>query len=109
MKILSVRQPWATLIVNGHKDVENRTWRTLYRGQLLVHAALRADDVTSDEIERRYAVQIGDDLPRGGVVGVVEVVDCVRDHPSRWAQSGHWHFVLRNSRPIQFTPWKGAL
>ena len=32
MKILSVRQPWAWLIVAGHKDIENRKWRTSYRG-----------------------------------------------------------------------------
>jgi hypothetical protein len=38
MKILSVRQPWASLIVNGFKDVENRTWPTRYRGRILVHA-----------------------------------------------------------------------
>jgi len=42
MKILSVRQPWATPIVGRIKDVENRTWRTNYRGPVLVHASLRA-------------------------------------------------------------------
>jgi len=36
---LSVRQPWAWLIVNGHKDVENRTWSTQHRGDILIHAS----------------------------------------------------------------------
>lgn len=39
MKVLSIRQPWAWLIVNGHKDVENRTWDSYYRGPLLIHAS----------------------------------------------------------------------
>ncbi|HDU8694716.1 TPA: ASCH domain-containing protein, partial [Morganella morganii subsp. morganii] len=39
MKAISIRQPWAWLIVNGHKDIENRSWRTKYRGQVLVHAS----------------------------------------------------------------------
>ena len=39
MKILVVRQPWAWLIVHGYKDVENRSWRTHYRGALLIQSA----------------------------------------------------------------------
>ena len=39
MKALSIRQPWAWLIVNSHEDVENRTWRTRERGPVLVHAS----------------------------------------------------------------------
>jgi ASCH domain-containing protein len=46
MKIISIRQPWASLIVSGAKDVENRTWPTRYRGPVLVHASQRADSVT---------------------------------------------------------------
>jgi hypothetical protein len=41
MKILTVRQPWASLIVAGLKDVENRPWNTKYRGRLGIHAAIR--------------------------------------------------------------------
>jgi ASCH domain len=57
MKALSVRQPWAWLIIAGHKDVENRSWTTTYRGPLLIHAARRPDDVMAD-IENRYGVSI---------------------------------------------------
>jgi hypothetical protein len=38
MKHLSIKNPWAYLIVSGMKDVENRTWRTPYRGTLIIHA-----------------------------------------------------------------------
>ena len=36
--VLSVRQPWAWLLCEGLKDVENRNWRTNYRGELFIHA-----------------------------------------------------------------------
>ena len=43
MKVLSVRQPWAWLIVAGYKDIENRTWSTPYRGELAIHASSSFD------------------------------------------------------------------
>jgi hypothetical protein len=109
MKILSIRQPWASLIVHGHKDVENRTWRTRYRGPVLVHASQRADDVSVDEIERRFGVRLGDVQPLGGVVGITELLDCVRSSASRWHAPGCWGFVLANSRPLPYVPYRGGL
>lgn len=38
MKALSIRQPYAWLIVNGFKDIENRDWPTKFRGRVLIHA-----------------------------------------------------------------------
>jgi hypothetical protein len=82
MKIISIRQPWAALIVHGFKDVENRTWPTRYRGPVLVHASLRPDNISSDEIERRFEVRLENELPLGGIVGITDIIDCVRPHPS---------------------------
>lgn len=45
MKTISVRQPYATLIVAGVKDVENRSWNTEYRGRVLIHASKNYGDV----------------------------------------------------------------
>jgi ASCH domain len=108
-KIISIRQPWASLIVLGFKDVENRTWPTRYRGPALVHAAKRVDDVSLHDIERRFGVRLNDDLPLGGVVGITNIRDCVRPHPSVWYAPAHYAFVLANSRPLPFASWKGAL
>jgi ASCH domain len=58
MKIISLRQPWASLIVHGFKDVENRTWSTRYRGPLIIDSSLRADNIGVDEIERRFGVRL---------------------------------------------------
>lgn len=39
MKVISIMQPWATLIVLGHKKIETRSWNTKYRGEILIHAS----------------------------------------------------------------------
>jgi len=82
VKIISVRQPWAWLIVAGHKDIENRTWRTSYRGRLLIHASLATepDDFPMQRqwIENWTGIVIPEDLPRGAIVGSATLshVDC---------------------------------
>lgn len=45
MKVLSIQQPWASLIVAGHKKIETRSWNTKYRGELLIHASMKAPDM----------------------------------------------------------------
>jgi hypothetical protein len=108
-KIISIKQPWASLIASGWKDVENRTWRTHYRGRLLIHASKRADDISHDEIERRFGDRPPPNLPTGGIVGVTEIVDCVEVSKSRWHVRPNWGFLLINSRPLPFQAWPGAL
>lgn len=113
MKALSIRQPWAWLIVQGHKDIENRTWHTKYRGRFLVHAA---QGMTSKEYRfaAAYARQRGVVLPpaeqlqRGGIVGSVELVDSVDHSDSPWYM-GEKGFVLRAPYPIEFCPMRGRL
>jgi len=109
MKIISIRQPWAALIVHGIKNVENRTWATRYRGPLLIHASQRPDDVSREDIERRFGVSPPAQQPLGGVVGVADIVDCVRPHSSIWYAQAHHAFVLAHARPLPFVPWPGAL
>jgi hypothetical protein len=43
IKALTIRQPWAELILRGRKPFELRTWRTKYRGPLVIHAAAKVD------------------------------------------------------------------
>src|SRR5438128_12301732 len=83
LRVLSRRQPWAWLVVNGYKDIENRSWRTNHRGPLLIHASSTLTDFTPeklDEIERKHGVRVPKDAETGGIVGVVDVVDCVETH-----------------------------
>ena len=106
MIALSIKQPWAWLIVHGGKDIENRTWPTRYRGVVLIHSGKkfdgRRDEWDWPDIKRPI------DFDMGGIVGQAEIVDCVSSHPSRWFE-GPFGFVLRDVRWLPFRPCRGAL
>lgn len=107
MKALSIRQPWAWLIVAGIKPVENRTWRTHYRGPLVIHAGKHPASETIERIERRFGVSIPrEQLQFGGIVGVVELVDVVTTSHSSF-YTGPYGWVLQNPRCVKFVPWRG--
>jgi len=110
MKVLSVRQPWAWLIANGHKDIENRDWSTNHRGPVAIHAGKRLDPEM--ESIRILCGQRGILLPnhfaRGGIVGRVILTDCVSAHPSVWFK-GEYGFVLAEAQPLDFIELTGRL
>ena len=115
MKALSVRQPWAWLIVEGYKDVENRDWSTNVRGRVWIHAGMH--QVTRDEYEEfeENCRDTGinkypkiDGFQTGGIVGSVEIVDCVTKSNSYWFQ-GTYGFVLNNARKVRLRPMRGQL
>lgn len=129
MMALSIRQPWASLIIRAGKNIENRDWPTRMRGRVLVHAAkgmtraehadalafavaaIRCDPHNADATTRTTLGSLGfafDDLERGGIVGSVEIVDCVKASASPWFV-GSYGFVLREPRPLPFVPWRGRL
>lgn len=105
---LSIMQPWAWAIVEADKDVENRTWATNYRGPICIHAGKKYDSDGADSMMFHDYLTIPPDLPKGGIVGVAEIVDCVTRHRSRWF-IGPYGFVLRNARPVPFVPCRGRL
>jgi hypothetical protein len=118
MLALSIRQPWADLILRAGKDIENRSWSTRVRGRILIHAAqgMRLGDWREATAFAQRAVPGLPDslieepqaLARGGIIGSVEIVDCVAHSESPWYM-GQIGFVLRDPRPLPFTPWKGRL
>lgn len=97
MRALSIRQPWAGLIVDGIKDVENRSRPTRVRGRIYVHASLRPD--LGPEVLRlmlsRHQTQYG------AIIGTVDIIDCVRNANSPWALPRMWHWVLADARPLR--------
>lgn len=113
MKCLSIRQPWAWLIVNGYKDVENRSWRTQYRGEFLVHAAkgmTRPEYAAASQLALSQGITLPafEDLERGGVVGIATLTACVSVSPSPWF-FGKYGFVLTGASPLPFKPCPGRL
>ena len=97
MKAITVKQPWASLIVHGIKDIENRTWACpkKYIGQrVLIHASGKPDrepymvfnDAQKDALDD-CIMDVFDYYNRtGSIIGSIEIVDCVINHPSIWAE-----------------------
>tara|TARA_R110001583_G_scaffold189552_2_gene352691 strand:- start:3403 stop:3795 length:393 start_codon:yes stop_codon:yes gene_type:complete len=108
-KALSIRQPWCHHILYDGKDIENRNWRTHYRGPVLIHASAKFDGYIHEQ--RKFIIQ-HPECHLGGIVGTVEIVDCIdHTHPAAqntWFQ-GRYGFVLRNPIALPFTPCKGKL
>ena len=109
MKAISIKQPWASLIAHGIKDIENRTWKTNYRGKILIHAS--ASWVIKPLNQINYGYLFSDDqwemirrdyrrslnallnpnetiypIPVSAIIGEVDIVDCVINHSSIWAE-----------------------
>jgi hypothetical protein len=101
MKAITIKNPWACLIVKGIKDIENRMWKTAYRGKLLIHVGktdvCNPDDFSLYTEEQIYAIGEAygskvlttvDPLLyiHSAIIGSVNIVDCIVDHPSIWAE-----------------------
>lgn len=109
VKALSIRQPWASLIVAGIKDVENRTRATKHRGPVLIHAAKSFDLALGYLPEGLLNTSIRD-LPHSAIIGQADLVDCVQGHPSSWAEEDEWHWVLANPKAFDTpVPYPGRL
>lgn len=74
MKVLTIKQPYASLILKGYKEYEFRTWKTKYRGDILIHAGKTID---KKALEKRFKGYDLGDMPTGVIIGKVILVDCV--------------------------------
>ena len=121
MKALSIREPWASLILAGIKPVENRSWPTPVRGRVLIHTGKKFDNhAFFDLLNNWHAYGLPstvDDLLRrktakgfslGGIVGKAKLVDVLENSKSHWF-SGKYGLVLRDAKPLPFIPCKGQL
>lgn len=126
MKALSIKQPWAWLILEGYppKDYENRNWDRVYCKtqmgicrppcNILIHAS-KGMTVKEYDDACEFAIQRGvrllpqfDRLQRGGIVGMVLFDGMVTNSPSEWF-TGPLALRLKNPYPLPFTPCKGQL
>lgn len=106
MKALTVRQPWADAIAHQTKRIENRSWKTNYRGLVLIHAAAAHDP---------HAVIYGPRPDeRSAVIAIAEIDDCHYSEDGKccgpWGEENiyHWHLteVRTLDKPV---PAKGRL
>lgn len=110
MKAITIKQPWASLIVHGIKDIENRTWTCpkKYIGQrVLIHASGSHGrkfnvNLTDEQTKAAFATIAKEcmfgSLPFGSIIGSVEIVDCVINHPSIWAEKTENYTVGMNPK-----------
>lgn len=121
LKCLSIQQPWSWLIVNGHKDIENREWTTSYRGPVLIHAGAKIDDdwfnhrtgfPTNAHPMRDLApadMPARQDYAIKALLGMANLIDVVEDSSSPWFV-GRYGFVFIDAKPFKEPiPYSGSL
>lgn len=121
MKAITISQPYASMIANGEKFVENRTWPTNYRGEIAIHAGKGLQYLDRDELA---------EYPTGCVIAVAKLVACLRieditvrsidtskpDGSRRaWKEiarhvhaEGPWCWVLEDVQQIEPCSWRGS-
>lgn len=73
MKVLTIKQPFASLIASGLKEYEFRSWKTNYRGELLIHAGKSVDKEAMERFEFYHL-----DYPTGCIIAKARLTDCVK-------------------------------
>ncbi|MGM9881548.1 MAG: ASCH domain-containing protein [Bacilli bacterium] len=72
MKVLTIKEPWATLIISGYKMYEFRSWKTNYRGKILIHAGMSLEEEyvpRFKEYDLKYS--------SGAIIGEATLTDCI--------------------------------
>lgn len=72
MKVITIKQPWATLIAEGYKEYEFRTWKTKYRGDILIHAGKGVDKKAMDRFKH-----LNLEYPSGCIIAKANITDCI--------------------------------
>jgi hypothetical protein len=121
-KALSIRQPWAWLIANGYKTIENRSWSTKFRGEFFIHASKAMTRKEYQECQEFLEMLDRDcnmflpqivlpekkDLQFGGIIGAATLTNCVTDSDNGWF-TGEYGFELESARVLPFMPCPGTL
>jgi hypothetical protein len=111
MRALSIKQPWASLIVHGFKRFEMRNWPTRHRGRILIHASKTwsaAQLAFFESAPVRGRLEPFLPLPFGALIGFVDIVECyhVRSMPrpaspeSIWSDFDSFTYAFELAHPI---------
>lgn len=125
MKVLSLREPWATLIKDNIKMIETRSWKTSYRGELYIHASLTK--LSKDTRNNKKIMNLVKDMPLsyGNIICKCTLEDCIymtkeyvdkmkKENPTEYMcgdyREGRYAWILKDiealDKPI---PAKGQL
>lgn len=101
MKVITIKQPFASLIAEGIKEYEFRTWKTKYRGEILIHAGKGVDKKAMEKF-KRYNLE----YPSGCIIAKAEITDCINiDKEARKMLEKKNKLVY--SSIIKHTDWEG--
>ena len=110
MKAIVIKQPWAWAIIVGHKKIENRTWQTSYRGDLLIVAGKATDRIKpASRFLVKHNITVPDKLIFGAAIGIVTLTNIkpVEECGGPFAE-GPWCWILCNPRKLnQPVPVRG--
>jgi len=125
MKFLTLTQPWASLVACGAKRIETRSWKTAYRGLIGIHAATKFEMEVRELCHQepihsalfRWGTSQPGSLPRGSVLAVARIADCVPIGTFRPGQEeralgdytpGRYAWLLADIRRLPAPiPWRG--
>lgn len=108
MKALTIKQPWAELIMRHGKDVENRTWATKFRGHVAIHSSQThswKEFQAAQALIRDRSCGVDPEYLKGklshmgAILGTAEIHDCVESSESPWF-CGPYGFLLTDVRPL---------
>lgn len=102
MKALTIKEPWATLIIEGYKEYEFRSWKTNYRGKILIHAG---KSLEKNQVKKFKEYNL--EYSCGEIIGEADLVDCIKvtdefDNELKKKNS----LVYGNSGHVQNYGWK---
>lgn len=116
MKVLSIKEPYATLIKMKHKKIETRSWKTKYRGELYIHASISKAPKKLLEKDFMKSLVTEQDLSYGKIILKANLVDCIemtkewreklkKDNPQEYLlglyEEGRYAWVLENVTPLE--------
>ncbi len=123
MKVISIKEPFATLIMNGYKLIETRSWKTNYRGELYIHASGKS--LLKEYLNNRYILKLIKDMDMnyGNIICKVNLVDCVymdeeflkkikcnkQEYSLGKYELGRYAWIFKDIVPICPIPAKGKL
>ena len=123
MKVVSLKEPFATLINNGFKKIETRSWKTNYRGELFIHASGKR--LAKEFLTNNYVINLIKDMDMnyGNIICKCNLVDCVymdenfinyiRQNPQEYFvgeyKEGRYAWILDDIEPIYPIAAKGKL
>ena len=117
-------QPFAWLVTNGYLKIDDRTWSTMHRGPVAIHASKKFHGPYYDFVRKNlgWPMPAPKDFDYGGVVGVAELVDCTEPTApigsrmtkidttrAHFGAPGHYGFVLANARALPFKEYRGKM